>query len=108
MAIVNVTVNGRPYDIACDESQIARVTELGREVDNRAQMLVSQIGNVPDARLLVMVGLMLADELADSREQLKTTGGDVAALVEGDGRLAEDIDALAQRVEAIAERFERS
>jgi Uncharacterized protein conserved in bacteria len=108
VANVTVTVNGRPYDIACEDSQIARVTELGREVDSRAQMLVRQIGNVPDARLLVMVGLMLADELSDSREQLKATGGDVAALAEGDGRLAEGIEALARRVEAIAERFERS
>lgn len=108
MAVVNVTVNGRPYDIACDESQVARVAELGREVDSRAQMLVKQIGNVPDARLLVMVGLMLADELSDSREQLRATGSDAAALAEGDGRVAEGIEALARRVEAIAERFERS
>lgn len=108
MAVVNLTINGRPYDIACDDSQVARVTELGREVDNRAQLLVQQIGNVPDARLLVMVGLMLADELADSREQLRAAGSDVAAVAEGDTQLAEGIEALARRVEAIADRFERS
>lgn len=108
MAVVNISVNGRPYDIACDDSQVARVTELGREVDDRAQLLIKQIGNVPDARLLVMVGLMLADELADSREKLRAAGSDVAALAEGDSQLAEGIESLVRRVEAIAERFERS
>lgn len=108
MALVNLTINGRLYEIACDDSQVARVTELGREVDSRAQTLLSQIGNVPDARLLVMVGLMLADELSDSREKLKATGSDVAAAAEGDVRLAEGIEALANRIEAIAERLERS
>lgn len=108
MAIVNLTINGRLYEIACDDSQVARVNELGREVDNRAQALLKQIGNVPDARLLVMVGLMLADELADSREQLKSAGSDVAAAVEGDAQLAEGIEALAARIEGIAERLERS
>ena len=36
MAVVNVTINGRVYDIACDDSQVARVHVLGREVDARA------------------------------------------------------------------------
>ncbi len=108
MALVNLTINGRIYEIACDDSQVARVTELGREVDNRAQQLLGQIGNVPDARLLVMVGLMLADELAESREQLRTAGTDVAAAAEGDEQLAAGIEALAARIEGIAERLERS
>lgn len=108
MAAVNLTINGRIYEIACDDSQVARVNELGREVDNRAQQLVKQLGNVPDARLLVMVGLMLADELSDSREQLKSASGDVAAALDGDAKLAEGIEALAARIEGIAERLERA
>ena len=108
MALVNLTINGRVYEIACDDSQVARVNELGREVDNRAQQLVKQIGNVPDARLLVMVGLMLADELSENKEQLKAAGSDVAAAAQGDEQLAAGIEALAARIEGIADRLERS
>lgn len=108
MAVVNLSINGRIYEIACDDSQVARITELGREVDNRAQALVKQIGNVPDARLLVMVGLTLADDLADSRDQLKNASGAVSAAAEGDVSLAEGIEALAARIEGIAERLERA
>lgn len=108
MAVVNLSINGRQYDIACDDSQVAQINQLGREVDDRAQLLVKQLGNIPDARLLVMVGLMLADELTESRAQLKAAGGDAAALAEGDARMARGIEALAQQVEAIAERLENS
>ncbi|HLO76704.1 MAG TPA: cell division protein ZapA [Magnetospirillum sp.] len=108
MAVVNLTINGRVYEIACDDSQVGRVNDLGREVDTRAQSLLKQIGNVPDARLLVMVSLMLADELAESREQLKAASGAVAAAADGDVRLAEGIEALAARIEGIADRLERA
>lgn len=108
MAVVNLTINGRVYEIACDDSQVARVNELGREVDTRAQTLLKQIGNVPDSRLLVMVGLMLADELAESRDQLKSASGAVDAAAEGDAALADGIEALAARIEGIAERLERA
>lgn len=108
MAVVNLTINGRVYEIACDDSQVARINELGREVDSRAQTLLKQIGNVPDARLLVMVGLMLADELSESREQLRCASGDVAAAAQGDAALAQGIEALAERIESIADRLERA
>ncbi len=108
MAFVNVTVNGRVYDIACDDSQVARVQELGRTVDAHAQHLLSTVGNVSDSRLLVMVGLLLADELVESREQLSKLGQEVAAAAEGDTRLAGVIESLAQRIEAIATRLERA
>lgn len=108
MAVVNVTVNGRVYEIACDDSQAARVQELGRQVDERAQGLLKQIGVVPDARLMVMVGLMLADELSEARQELKRLGDDVAGAVDGDARLAQGIEQLASRIESIADRLERA
>ncbi len=108
MAVVNVTINGRVYDIACDDSQASRVQELGRQVDAHAQHLLSTVGNVSDSRLLVMVGLLLADELTEARDQLTRLGKEVAAAAEGDTRLAGIIDSLAQRIEGIATRLERS
>lgn len=108
MAVVNITVNGRVYDIACDDSQVARVHVLGREVDARAQHLLSSVGSVSDSRLLVMVGLLLADELAEAREELSKLGNEVGAAADGDAKLAGLIDSLAMRIEAIATRLERA
>ncbi len=114
MATLTLTINGRPYDIACDDSQVARIQQLGRDVDSRAEILVRQIGQVPDTRLLLMVSLMLADELTDAREQVRNASPDVAAAAalaaaaENDGMIAQGIEALAQRIENIAELLENS
>ncbi|CAA7627667.1 conserved hypothetical protein [Candidatus Terasakiella magnetica] len=108
MAVVNLTINGRVYDIACDDSQVNRVQDLGREVNSKAQHLLTTVGAVSDARLLVMVSLMLADELTEARDQLGKLGEEVAGAAEGDTRLARTIDSLSQRIEAIATRLERA
>lgn len=108
MAVVNITINGRVYDIACDDTQVSRVQALGREVDGHAQHLLSTVGNVSDSRLLVMVGLLLADELSEARDQLSKLGAEVTAAAEGDARLAKLMDSLAQRIEGIATRLERA
>ena len=107
MALVALTINGRIHEIACDDSQVARVHVLGKLVDGIAEDLLRQLGNVPDTRLMVMVALSLADELAELRESADATGKDLAAVAEGDERLATGIDTLTARIEAIAERLER-
>lgn len=108
MAVVNVTVNGRVYDIACDDSQAARVQQLGREVDDRAQKILGQVGAVADARLLVMLALWLADELSDTKDELKRLNEMVEGAAAGDESLAMGIESLAARIEGIAERLERA
>ncbi|MBI5162817.1 MAG: cell division protein ZapA [Magnetospirillum sp.] len=104
MAIVNVSIQGRLHEIACADSQVMRVQELAAEVDRRAGDIVHQVGPVADARLLVMVALMLADEVAEARAE-SARMSDAAA---GDAALAEGIERLAERLEGIAERLERA
>lgn len=107
MALVPLSINGRVHEIACDDSQVARVHVLGKMVDGIAQDLLRQLGNVPDIRLMVMVALSLADELADLRETLDTTSNDLSALSDDDQRMAQVVETLALRIESIAERLER-
>ena len=64
MAQVDVTINDRSYRIACDDGQDVHVTQLADYVDRRVQELVSAVGQVGDARLLVMASLLIADELS--------------------------------------------
>lgn len=108
MAVVNVTVNGRVYEIACDDSQVERVHELAADVDGRAQTLLAALGAVSDSRLLVMVGLMLADELGEAREELGRLAEALSTAAIGDSRLASGVAQLARRIEGIAERLERA
>ena len=108
MAVVSLTISGRVYDVACDDNQIEQVRGLARDLDDRAQTLVGQVGAQPEGRLLVMVALMVADELAEAKQALSRASAEVGAAADGDARLAQGIEQMADRIEAIAERLERT
>ena len=70
MAEVEVTINGRKYQIACDDGQEAHLLQLGEYIERRVQELVATVGQVGDSRLLVMTSLLVADELAETHADL--------------------------------------
>lgn len=107
MATVALSINDRIHEIACDESQVARIHVLGKMVDSIAHDLLAQLGTIPDTRLMVMVALSLADELAELREDLNHANEELSMVAAGDEHLATGIETLAERIEAIAERLER-
>ena len=112
MPQVDVSINGRRYQIACDEGQEDHLTQLAEYVDKRVQELVGAVGQVGDSRLLVMTSLLVADELSEAYSALeeKADAGDGAAGVdagERDEALASMIEAMASRIESIAAGLER-
>jgi len=104
MAQVEVTINGRNYQIACDDGQEAHLVQLGEYIDKRVQELVSAIGQVGDSRLLVMTSLLIADELAETYAGLKKTSAAMESAVSAEAmeeKLAAIVDATALRIEAV-------
>lgn len=104
MAQVEVTINGRNYQIACDDGQEAHLVQLGEYIDKRVQELVSAIGQVGDSRLLVMTSLLIADELAETYADLKKTSAAMELAVSAEAmeeKLAAIVDATALRIEAV-------
>jgi len=65
MPLVEVVVNVRGYQIGCDDGQEERLRELAQALDKRVQALASSIGQVGDARLVLMAGLVLVDEISN-------------------------------------------
>ena len=111
MAQVTVSINERDYWIVCDDGQEAHVSQLGVYIDKRVDELVAAVGNVGDARLLVMVSLLLADELSEAYSDLdiaKAANGDAAAWLNAEETLGVNIENLAKRIEDIAERLEKA
>jgi cell division protein ZapA len=104
---VSINIRGRQYLIACDDGQEAHLARLGRYLDQRAEHVAASAGSVNDALLLVMVGLMVADELADTSAELESlNGGGVAAREEAEKDAAKAMNKLAERIERIAARLE--
>ncbi|MBT3307159.1 MAG: cell division protein ZapA [Alphaproteobacteria bacterium] len=111
MAQVTVTINGRDYQVACDDGQEAHLSRLGGYVDNRIGELAAAVGQVGDARLLVMVSLLLADELSDVYAELevaRTADAGASAMLNAEETLSTHIENLAQRIEDIAEGLEQA
>ncbi|MDX1484053.1 MAG: cell division protein ZapA [Alphaproteobacteria bacterium] len=109
MAQVNVRINGRNYEIACDDGEEAHVQKLGQYVDDKIGELVVRMGQVGDARLLVMTALLIADELSEAYTKLEEKGnGAESGIADGAEAEAEGIAHLARRIEDIAAGLERA
>jgi cell division protein ZapA len=110
MGQVSVTINGRMYDIACDDGQEEHVSGLASYIDDRVTDLARSIGQVGDARLLVMASLLIADELVDAAREIQTLKSRSEAEVEEQvmARESDGIDALSSRLEELAARLERA
>ena len=104
MGQVTVDINGRSYEIACDDGQEAHLARLSKYIDKRVAELVDSVGQIGDARLLVMASLLIADELSEVYTEIEELKGD------GDAPAAPmqlpDLERLAERIESIAERLE--
>jgi cell division protein ZapA len=104
VAQVTVSINGRNFDIACDDGQEQRVAALAHEIDRRIAELARSVGQVGENRLLLMAGLIIADELAEARDRVTRLEADRAG-DQGEAELTDRLDRLASRVEAIAARL---
>ena len=70
MAKVSITVNGRPYAIACEDGQEPQLRDLAAELNDEVKSLAAAVGQIGDGQLLVITGLSLIDRLNDLRREL--------------------------------------
>jgi cell division protein ZapA len=117
MPSLQLVVNGRTYEVACDPGQEPHVRELARDLDERIKRLIQTVGPGSEGRLLLMAGLLLSDELHEANNQLRRAGEErAAASREGaqqperraaeEHQLAETLDGIATRLESIAAQLE--
>ena len=67
---VQIHIGGRTFDVACQEGEEPYLISAAQLLDTEAQVLVEQIGRMPEPRMLLMAGLMLADKTAGLEERL--------------------------------------
>lgn len=133
---VDILIQGRSYAVQCAEGEEKRAHFLAAHINRHAARLVARLGAMPDAQLLLMTGMMVADELLEARERLERLQGerqrdgdgaererkrkreedvplpleedrDAAAAAEGDGgALSARIEATSRRLESIAAMLE--
>jgi cell division protein ZapA len=128
MGQVVVKVNGRDFALSCPDGQEPRIRRLAQYVDAKISEFTRTVGQVGEARLVLLAALVIADELSDANDALQQErnrargpggpggnlgGGPGGEAPETPGATDEAIDAaasgirgVAQRIEAIAARIE--
>ena len=96
---VEITINGRQYRVACEDGQESHLTNLANYFDGKMKSLVDEVGQIGDTSLMVMAGLLIADELSDLNQELV----DVRRAAEDD--YVKKISTLAQQIETLADQL---
>jgi cell division protein ZapA len=71
MPEVRITIGGREFDVACQAGEEHFLKSAARMLDIEATALIGQIGRMPELRMLLMSGLMLADKTAGLEDQVR-------------------------------------
>jgi cell division protein ZapA len=115
MPDVTILIGGKEFTVACREGEESYLRTAAAMLDEEATSLIGQIGQLPDARLLLMAGLMLADRTAAFEERAKAAEAKLAELETGrepgagaglPDAAAEALARLAAEAEALAEKAE--
>lgn len=126
MPQVEISIGGRTFEVACQDGEEPFLRSAAQILDVEASALTNQIGRMPESRMLLMAGLMLADKTAGVEDRLReaeTRAAELAARVEElEARPepephrvevpvvpTEVVDSLAEiaaRAEALAEAFD--
>jgi len=99
-----VKVNGREFPVSCEDGQEPRVRRLAQYIDAKVGDFVKIVGQVGEARLMLLAALVIADELSDANEAVQQARSRPPA--PDDTIIATGIRGIAQRIEAIAARLE--
>ncbi|HEY9217704.1 MAG TPA: cell division protein ZapA [Phenylobacterium sp.] len=106
MAQVSIEVNGRPYQVGCEDGQEAHLRELGRLFDEQVRQVSQDLGQLGETRLFLLGALLMADEMSEMRGRLGALQAEVARLQSDlsrtESRTVQALESAAQRIEALA------
>ena len=101
MAQVTIKINGYAYVVGCEDGQEAHLQSMAAAIERRIDQIKALGGQSGEARLLVLAGLLMADELHDLHQ---TKGGPAGGLRQSSPD--PELRALAERAEHIAAALE--
>lgn len=124
MPELRIIIGGREFEVACQAGEEHFLRTAAAMLDAEATAIAGQIGRMPEGRMLLMAGLMLADKAAGMDDTLRAAQARVAeleaALAQATANPAkvevpvvpmavtETLAEIAARAEALAERVEEA
>jgi cell division protein ZapA len=101
-AMVDLTIAGRTYQVACREGEEENLRSAGRLVDAKSREALAGLGTLSEARQFLFAALLLADQLVEGRPESAP-----AAPAPPDPALLQRAETLADRLESLASALEQ-
>ncbi|MDO5369409.1 cell division protein ZapA [Paracoccus sp. (in: a-proteobacteria)] len=117
MPIVEFTIGHRKYELSAQEGEERLLKRAAAMLDTEARTILEQAGRMPEPRLLLLAGLMLADRTSGLEDRLVNVERELARLKSNPPRvevpvippqIGEALAELAARAEALADKAEES
>ena len=80
MPELEVMIGGRPFQVSCQPGEEHFLRSAAGMLDAEAAPIIAQMGRLPEAKMLLMAGLMLADKTAAVEDELRSLRARVAEL----------------------------
>ncbi len=106
MGQVTVRVNGYSHTIGCKDGEEGHVLALAQQIEDKVRLIRTMGGQFSEARMLLHVALLLADEGGDLRTEIDRlrSGQPVGT----DPQLADRLARIAERIEGLAQTLDRA
>jgi cell division protein ZapA len=103
--MVDLTIAGRTYQVACREGEEENLRAAARLVDGKSREALAGLGTLSEARQFLFASLLLADQLVDNRPEAAAPPPPPAPAAH-DPALVLRAETLADRLESLAMTLE--
>ena len=98
-ALIDISIAGRTYQVACREGEEENLRTAARLVDGKSREALAGLGTLSEARQFLFASLLLADQLIEKRPEAGAPAGPDPILVERAESLANRLESLAAQLE---------
>lgn len=119
MPEIEVIIGDRPFIVSCQPGEEHFLRAAAGQLDAEARPLIAAMGRLPEAKMLLMAGLMLADKVSANDDEMRQLRARVAELEARPApepvrievpvippQVTETIAEIAARAEALAARLD--
>ena len=71
VADVDININNRNYRISCKDGEEERISALASKINNEVTSLVDQIGQLGEARMILLAAIILLDRLDENETKVE-------------------------------------
>ena len=111
MTELEISIGGRIFSVACDNEEQEKVREAAALINEEADSIQSQLGRLPESKMLLLSALMIADRLVDVETEskvFKEKSEDLSDLKNKNQKLEQHRNALQsdyQKLESLVEKM---